>query len=211
MNILNRIFLKAKHWQLFIFFFILPCILAITGIIIFLGQSPFNTEIRVSMGFPGWFHGVSAGFNIIIYLWMLTVALGTRKLAPAEARKKTGFFIFSVIYSSLISVLMVWGQTSLMLTIGAMNETGIANPALILAIAIPLMILSMFGVFCALYTIYYAARAYKSAELQRPAKFEDCIAECVFFIFSFIGVWVLQPKINRMAGDIIAVNGSRES
>jgi hypothetical protein len=48
------------------------------------------------------------------------------------------------------------------------------------------------------YTINFVAKKIKTAELQCNVTFSDYIAEFFLVWFHFIGVWILQPRINKM-------------
>lgn len=48
------------------------------------------------------------------------------------------------------------------------------------------------------YGMLGTARALKSFELGRPAKITECIGETFLFLIFPIGVWFLQPRINRL-------------
>lgn len=61
-------------------------------------------------------------------------------------------------------------------------------------IIVPLHLLSMFGI---LYSIYFSAKTFKTVELQRNVQFSDFAGEFFLIWFYFIGVWIIQPKINQ--------------
>ena len=56
-------------------------------------------------------------------------------------------------------------------------------------------ILSMFGIF---YSLYFVAKTFKTVELQREVTFSDFAGEFFMIWFFPIGIWVIQPKINKM-------------
>jgi hypothetical protein len=58
--------------------------------------------------------------------------------------------------------------------------------------------LHLFAMFCIFYCIYFVAKTYKTAELQREVSFGDFVLEFFLVWFYPIGVWILQPKINQM-------------
>ena len=58
--------------------------------------------------------------------------------------------------------------------------------------------LHLFSMFCIFYCLYFVAKTYKTAELQREVSFGDFVGEFFLFWFYPIGVWFLQPKINEM-------------
>ncbi|WP_373551080.1 hypothetical protein [Haliscomenobacter sp.] len=49
------------------------------------------------------------------------------------------------------------------------------------------------------YCIYHVAKTIKTVELQRKVTFSDFIAEFFLVWFFPIGVWILQPTINKLA------------
>ncbi len=67
-----------------------------------------------------------------------------------------------------------------------------------LAIIMPLHFLAM---FCMFYNLYFAAKTIKLAELQRQVNFGDYAGEFFLMWFFPIGVWWLQPKVNRLHDD----------
>lgn len=65
----------------------------------------------------------------------------------------------------------------------------------IFAIIFPL---HFFYMFCVCYCFYFNAKALKSIELQRPVTFNDYAGEFFLLWFFPIGVWILQPRINKL-------------
>jgi hypothetical protein len=52
--------------------------------------------------------------------------------------------------------------------------------------------------FCIFYTLYFVAKTFKTVELQREVKFSDFAGEFFMIWFYPIGIWIIQPKINKM-------------
>ena len=52
--------------------------------------------------------------------------------------------------------------------------------------------------FCFLYKIYFVAKTFKTAELQKEVDFGDFAGEFFMIFFYFIGIWVFQPEIIKM-------------
>lgn len=212
MKTLNHIFLKAKHWQLFIFIFILPAIVfGIFFITTFISIYTGTTTHVQTIEDLSWYRPLIALISMIPLLWFLCIGLGTRKLTPPAMRKKSGFFVFAIIYSCIEPLLAAWLEIAMMREIISPGEHAIDSPALFIP-TVSLMILALiFCVFCTLYCMFYTARSYKSAELQQNPRFEDYIVECIYFIFPFIGVWMIQPEINKMADKIISAGNGQNS
>ena len=71
---------------------------------------------------------------------------------------------------------------------------GVSNSGWIVAIIIPLHLFSMFCIF------YLIAKTIKTAELQRKVGFGDFAGEFFLLWFYFIGIWINQPKVNKLYG-----------
>jgi hypothetical protein len=63
------------------------------------------------------------------------------------------------------------------------------------AVLITIHLLSMVMIFLAL---RFAAKVMKSVEIDRLAKFSDYAGEFFLIWFMPVGVWFLQPRLNRM-------------
>jgi hypothetical protein len=130
-----------------------------------------------------------------IFGWQWSVAMGLQKMIPAGIQMKVTqfkiFFFIPVVYMVLFSVL-----------ISSMFNPDIfhgGQPNLqifyLFPIIFPLHLLSM---FCIFYCVYFVAKTIKTVELQREVTFSDFVAEFFLVWFHFIGIWILQPKINKM-------------
>lgn len=62
-------------------------------------------------------------------------------------------------------------------------------------IIIPIHLLSTFSIF---YALYFVSKALKSVEWQRPVTFSDYAGEFFLIWFFPLGVWIIQPRINRL-------------
>lgn len=63
------------------------------------------------------------------------------------------------------------------------------------AIILPLHLLAM---FCMFYTQYFIAKALKTNELKRNTSFKEFIGEFLLLWIYFVGVWILQPRVNAL-------------
>ena len=57
----------------------------------------------------------------------------------------------------------------------------------------------LFSMFCIFYLMYKAARTIKTVEFEKKVTFADFAGEFFLLWFSPIGIWILQPKINKFA------------
>jgi len=61
-------------------------------------------------------------------------------------------------------------------------------------------VVTLISIAGGIYCDYFNARLLNSAELQRDISFKDFSGDFFAFIFYPIGVWWLQPRINRIFG-----------
>jgi len=74
-------------------------------------------------------------------------------------------------------------------------ENGIGPNPGIFGLIIPFHLFSM---FCIFYCLYFVAKVFKTVELQRKVTFSDFAGEFFMIWFYPIGIWIVQPKINKM-------------
>lgn len=182
-----NIFLRLKHWQLFGLLMGIPIILQVVGMAsIFASKDPtamlttFPIMMILFIGvFIGWFYALGTNLN--------------KKLPDTVKMNLTKFkwFLFIPLGYMLFLCVFMFGLAK------NLSGGGQPNPAILLLI-VPLHLFSM---FCIFYCLYFNAKSLKAVELQRPVTFSDYAGE-FFLIWIFpIGVWILQPRINKMFDD----------
>ncbi len=179
-----KFFLTLKHWQLFGLLIGVPMMLQFVAMGLMIASSdptamvvmmPILMVIYIGLFF-GWFYSLGKNLH--------------QKLPASAPMNLTRFKMFLVIpiaYMLFLSIFM-FGMMA-RLTKGAEP-----NPA-IFALIIPLHLFSM---FCIFYCLYFNAKAFKAVELQRPVVFGDYAGEFFLLWFFPIGVWILQPRINKL-------------
>lgn len=70
-----------------------------------------------------------------------------------------------------------------------------SQPNSVTFIIVPLHLISMVCIFL---SFRYAAKIMKSVELGRMAKVSDYIGEFMLIWFMPLGVWILQPRLNKL-------------
>lgn len=70
------------------------------------------------------------------------------------------------------------------------NETGIFNLIHI--------VLTIYLIFAFIQIIVFSSKTLSTLELRKETKFSDYSGYFFMFIFFFVGVWMLQPKINKL-------------
>ncbi|TDW99379.1 hypothetical protein [Dinghuibacter silviterrae] len=178
-------FLRAKHWQIFVLVvgpaFISFAIL-VAAMIIFK-----RFELLP------WFFLPMVLVNIVQYCWFFIVGNKLYRNLPGKVRLSRGLFGFCAIYPCLYVLFFaaVWAPLFFR---GMLISNGDTNPLAFLVI-FPFHFLAA---ICTLFVFYFAAKALRSVELQKPARSSDYIGDFFLMVFFIVGVWVLQPRINKI-------------
>ena len=172
-------FLKIKAWQLFILLFVLPYGLqfAVMGTLIGTGEPAL---IFVLMPF------VMLVFIAVFIGWFWTLGTELNKKVPEEIRMKSGFFRFGIIYSFIY---MLCFLVFFVLTTTANSVKGL------FAVIVPF---HLFAMFCMFYGLYFVSKNFVMAERKQAVRFYDFAGPFFLIWFYPIGVWFIQPRINRM-------------
>lgn len=191
-------FLKAKHWQLFLLTFGIPIIFQF----IMMGtmHSKIGTEINPDPILRFNYMNLSLIMTIIFmgvfFGWFWAVAVGLQKKVPENVKMKVKrfkiLFFIPIVYMLFIAVFMGTIMNGLMEN-GSEPSGGLIGS--IMGIVLPIHLLSM---FCIFYSLYFVAKTFKTVELQREVKFSDFVGEFFMIWFYPIGIWIIQPKINKM-------------
>lgn len=204
-----KIFLRAKHWQLFSVIFVIPFIFYIYIMIKILSQIE---QIAYSSTVPDPFfifetsrnfYIIAIPFVVINFMWFWSLGVGLNYKVPMEVRGKVGFFKFVIIYITLFFTGMMLAGYHFMGLFTSPDFPDVIGDNIfdmlkIMAIISPFY---LFSIFCMFYSFVYIAKTLKTIELQRAVKFDDYIGEFFLLWFSFIGVWIIQPKVNKMVND----------
>ena len=197
-----QFFLRLKHWQLFIVMLGLPIIYQLYFIFEIFGSRTQPMEV---VGVEGvtqvlnerYFHFdflpyVLILFSLVFFGWFWSIAIGLQKNIPVEIEMKVkrfkAFFIIPLVYT-IVFMMFIGGLFSGMFTYGFSNSTWF------LVIILPL---HLFSIFCIFHTIYFVAKTIRTAELQRVVTFGDFAGEFFLLWFYIIGIWIIQPKVNRL-------------
>ena len=208
-----QIFLRAKHWQIFVLGFILPMMLYMF-IMFFMMFKGINLSSESEVNIASFLISLSGVFKflpIIMLLaigvlngWLWSIGKGLQNYIDEEFQLNTKWFTISIIfvtaYIILFSVLMTSMMSHFFSSIAETKGQEInffaehlRSQFYIMALVTPFHLLA-FG--CSFYNLYFAAKTVKTAEFQDEVSFSDFIGEFFMFWFSPIGVWMIQPKIN---------------
>jgi hypothetical protein len=192
-------FLKAKHWQLFTLMIGIPILFQIImmGTMISNINSETNPDPTEMFNMFKFFPVITTLCVGIFFGWFWSIAIGLQKQIPENIIMKTKkfkiFFFIPIVYIICISFYIGITFSGIMQN-GTEPSVGFIGG--MVGVIVPLHLLSMFGIF---YSMYFVAKTFKTVELQKQVSFGDFAGEFFMLWFYFIGIWILQPKINKMA------------
>jgi len=166
--------LILKHWQVFL---VLGLSYAIS---IALWESDFLIGNISSLDISVIFGIVSL---IFFFLWILILGLFVNSISENPYRFRKALLIFSVLCSMI-------GYIELNLE--RLTIEGINIPIWFSTLMAPL---TAFGM---IYTFYNVPKSLKSIELDRKVTYKECIVDTILLFVFPVGVWFIQPRINRL-------------
>ncbi len=183
---ITNYFLKAKHWQLFILMVGLPFLFQIITIVYVIVTD--NPLFALST-FPIFM----LLYVIIFFGWFWSIGVGLHKFLPENHNLNLNKFkIFFFIPLAYIIILMFS-----MMYLGLFEQ--FPPPDDMIGISLILILpFHLFSAFCMFYMLYFCAKTIKSIELNREVEFSDYAGEFFLIWFYIIGIWILQPKINKI-------------
>ena len=195
---MTKKFLKAKHWQLFLLTFGIPMIFqfVIMGTMFANVANGNNPDPTFMFNYMKFFPIMMIIFMGVFFGWFWSVAVGLQSKVPEDVKMKVKkfkiFFFIPIAYMLFITLFMGIQMNGLM-TNGTEPSGGLIGG--LVAVIVPLHLFSM---FCIFYSLYFVAKTFKTVELQREVKFSDFAGEFFMIWFYPIGIWIVQPKINKM-------------
>ena len=190
-------FLKAKHWQLFLLTFGIPMIFQIVmmGLMFSNFITQKNLDPATMFNYMKFFPFILIVFVAIFFGWFWSIAIGLQKKVPEnvsmKVRKFKIFFFIPMVYMVFFFSFFFFSMNSLF----SNPEPNLVLMGGLFAIVIPI---HLFAMFCIFYSLYFVAKTIKTVELQRAVTFSDFAVEFFLIWFYPIGIWIIQPKINKM-------------
>jgi hypothetical protein len=186
-KIIGRFFLRARHWQLFLLIFCtgllgprLPALVrAFTASKTGLEAAGLALTAVGALGWLAWLGSVGMFLNA--------------RNRPAKSGPSR-FFQFALIFigAYLLALdVFVPGSSALMSAAGAAAMDTFTF--LIFYVALPLV-----TGLCALYAFYFDAKNLVMADRPGPVGFRDYVCSFALILFFPVGVWFVQPGINRL-------------
>lgn len=175
------IFLKAKAWQIFLVLVILPFGTQMLVMQSLISSFETNPEL-IFMIMPI----VMLAFLALFLLWFWSLGVGINKRIPVEIRPRSKFFKFAIIYSAIYMLIFQ------LFFIFAASGSGSGGH---MAIIFPL---HLFGMYCMFYGLYFITKNIATFEENKPIKFSSFAGSFFLLWFFPIGIWLIQPRINKL-------------
>ncbi len=192
-------FLKAKHWQIFILMIGIPILFQFFMMFsMFLSfQTETNPDPEAIISMFKFFPIIIILYICVFFSWFWSIAIGLQNKLPEGIKMKTKkfkiFFFIPLVYITLISI-----GIGLIFS-GFIRGNNFFPNNLWFLIPLIILPLHLFSVFCMFYMLYFCSKTIKTVELQREVSFGDFIGEFFGLWFYFIGIWFIQPKINKLS------------
>jgi hypothetical protein len=177
-----NLFLRLRAWQLFALLFGLPLLIQLLA----------GVALALTKDFLFFAAGLLLAMLLfcLFFGWLWTLGTRLTALLPATVPNRGGRFkaalLLPVGYLGALLVLL-----TLLFQTQAFPNLSPAAPLLIL----PLHLLSMAGIF---YALYFVAKTLKAVELQRPVEIGDYLGDFFLLWFFPVGLWIIQPRINQL-------------
>ncbi len=178
MKWIERFFVSAKHGQIFL----------LLVVVFAAGEFPVIGNLTTAAGSQERY-GVLlvltevatavATWCFLLWLWALGSFLTS--VVPSRLKLKTRFFLFTIVSSAIYALLSIALFQSI--------------DRKLLIVTIPL---HRFGVFCMFCNLYFVAEGLVMAETGERASQLDCLGPFLLLFFAVIGVWFIQPRMNRL-------------
>jgi membrane-associated HD superfamily phosphohydrolase len=179
-----EIYLKAKHWQIFTLLMGVPFVLQI----ILIANYSFDMMIVFTPA-------LTVLYIVVFFGWFWAIGTRLNRKLPSTVNLNLNLFkvflaipiiyIFGIsIYMSMVAMGLIESDSS---PIFAMSD--------IINVIFPVHIFSM---FCIFYSMWFTAKTIKSIEFKRAVSFSEFAGEFFLLWFFPIGIWIIQPKINKI-------------
>ncbi len=222
---MKNFLLKSPHWLVFIVLVVVPFVLTmafyiywVVNMISFIENGSNGDPFAHAYGpsDPDFIFG-KMKFLLLIYLpsllglfltemWMYHLANASNNSLPEELKVNLKTFNVLVYVPAFVFALIILGMYILFSESNAFGNGGPENLSLIVVISILIIIGYLFMIFAIFYSFVFAARAYKTAVLNKKVTFSDYVGEFFCLWFSFVGIWIMQPKINQIANGTLHID-----
>jgi len=127
------------------------------------------------------FIGATVAFGLCLLTWYWWLGSFLSEELKTQFQIKTGLFYFAVLVPVVYIPIFFW------FVLRSGNDAAM--------VIVPLHLLAM---ACVLYVLYFVSRNLVMVETGKPASFSDYVGALMLFWFFPVGVWFIQPRVNRL-------------
>ena len=177
-------FLTLKHWQLFGLLLGLPMIFQF----IFMGSIiASNASTIVFKAFPV----IMILHMGLFFGWFYSLGTNLHKKLPVTVNMNLNKFKIILLIPAVYMLFLSFYMSSMFSDV----STDLATNLAFFGIIFPLHLFSM---VCIFYCLYFISKELKAVEWQKPVTFSDFAGEFFLIWFFPFGIWIIQPRINKL-------------
>ena len=202
--------LELKHWHLFVLIYVGPFLMTGVYMVNFFRlmsnirenayMSPDEVFSQMFSGMPWVFLG-SFVFTLILYAWMWSIGHVLYPMRPAGVRMNLNVFKATIIIPIITTVIAMGLMVNFFDTMSDMAVYERAEPPAAFFNFILIFPLQLLTLFCSFYNFWFCARMIKTVETQRENSMGDYLIDIIFLWFNVVGIWFLQPRLNRIVNN----------
>ena len=173
------LFLKMKHWQILTLIIIIPIFLTIV-LISLLTVSRFDPLLIIAP--------IPIILSVsMLYCWIYSVGISLLNKMNLPTKRQIMYFKVAVFIPTLYVIYLGCSMIRMMY-----NMSNISS-------IVSMTIIHLLAVVCTLYAVYVLAKALKSVETKVDSlKLYRFIGEVMLIYVFPIGIWFIQPRINKI-------------
>jgi hypothetical protein len=175
---IRRFFLRAKHWQVFVLVWGAYFVGQMAMVAVIPEGPVIDHPLRVGL----FAEAVMSPFLLFFMGWLWSLGSFLFSTSGSSLRPSIRAFRFAVIFSTLY----LFAALPFFLSSGSTATETVILPLHLLALA------------CLTYVFYFDARSLAIAEKGEEATSNDHVLPFFLLFFSLIGIWLIQPRINRL-------------
>lgn len=175
--------LLIRHWTLFCLFLI-PSLILVAVMI-------FSDNFTMEVSDPSFFVYAFAMVATILVFLMWSYSLGENLIRRIQSNTSFESMIFKI----ACLVILIFGIFAFILILSFYKRPTWTINSFIKTFLITLCITSIISYVL---IAFFNAKAIKSVENNKTIRFKDFFWEFLMFLFLPIGIWILQPKINKI-------------
>jgi hypothetical protein len=178
---ITNFFLEAKHWQIFVLTWGAYCIATI-ALVASVPEGPVENSLRVGL----FAEVVMLPFVACFMGWLWSIGSFLSSISDPSRKLNVHYFRFAIIFPSLYLV----AGLPFFLSRNPIAQT----------VIIPVHLLAM---ICLFFDFYFISKSLVMAEKGEVVTSNDYTVTWFLLFFSLIGIWLIQPRINRLyAGSV---------